>query len=384
MTSKYIWLFVSICFSITHAEIDKKFQNLPNTIIELKNYYDVIQSLEERDVLETSIANREKQLCIEYASTLTKTGKLLTVEEFRTWKQRETIVTFANIVAILAAIIVILALTALIGIFVLPILMALPVVIYEVISYSIAFVLMLMVNNSWVIFFGCLVFLSSISLTIKLHYRTSINNGLLASWTCFFVWSLVAIYQQCQEAGYLAIMALESALGFVLFSGPLFLAIGFQDEKVIPSGTFSSFILMIIGCILYLRKQTNFLTIPFTRPLIFLGTFVYFIGLIILSSRWYKPFRGREGTFILLQIITFLTGLATMFFGPMFEIPFIQSIGGTLFVFWLLQKYTEIAPWNEFWSGVCSLLGFGVFLYGFAYFLQTYPEYFIFHVYSSK
>ena len=128
----------------------------------------------------------------------------------------------------------------------------------------------------------------------------------------------------------------------------------------------------------------NFLTIPFTRPLIFLGTFVYFIGLIILSSRWYRSWQNRRFIFILLQIITFTSGLSMMFFGPMLEIPFIQSIGGTMFVLWLLQKYAEIAPWNDFWLGTCSLLGFGGILYGFAYFLQSHPEYFIFHVYSSK
>jgi len=382
---KRICLLITISVLIIHAaEFDKKFQHLPNTIVELKQYYDVIESLEQRTILETIAAEREKQICIEYASTLTKNGKLLTIEEFRTWKQRETIVTFANIIAVLAGIIVFIALTALISICVLPILVNLPTVIYEVILYLISFSLMFIMSNSWVIFFGCLVFLSAISLSIKLRCWARQDVGLIASWICFFVWSLVAIYQQNQEVGYLAVMALESALGFVMFSGPLMIAIGFQNEKIIPSGTFSSFILMIIGYILYLQKQMNFLTIPFTRPLIFLGTFVYFIGLIILSSRWYRSWQNRRFIFILLQIITFTSGLSMMFFGPMLEIPFIQSIGGTMFVLWLLQKYAEIAPWNDFWLGTCSLLGFGGILYGFAYFLQSHPEYFIFHVYSSK
>jgi len=73
-----------------------------------------------------------------------------------------------------------------------------------------------------------------------------------------------------------------------------------------------------------------------------------------------------------------------MFFGPMLEIPFIQAIGGTMFVIWLLEKYVEIAPWTGLFTVTGSLFGFGILLYGFAYFLQTYPEYFIFHSYSSK
>jgi hypothetical protein len=55
-----------------------------------------------------------------------------------------------------------------------------------------------------------------------------------------------------------------------------------------------------------------------------------------------------------------------------------------MFVFWLLEKYVEIAPWKNVFTVVVSLFGFGVLLYGFAYFLKTNPEYFIFHNYSLK
>jgi hypothetical protein len=195
---------------------------------------------------------------------------------------------------------------------------------------------------------------------------------------------MVAIYQQNREAGYLAVMALESSLGFVLFVGQLIIMIGFQNEKVIPSATIASFILLLIGCVLHIQKQANFLTIPFTQPLLFLGTFVYFIGMLIITSRFYTEWGGRKYLFWLLQLITFFSGLATMFFGPMLEIPFIQAVGGTMFVIWLLEKYVEFTPWKGVFTVTGSLLGFGVLLYGFAYFLKTNPEYLIFHSYSSK
>ena len=49
---KCICLLITISVLITHAaEFDKKFQHLPNTIVELKQYYDVIESLEQRTIL---------------------------------------------------------------------------------------------------------------------------------------------------------------------------------------------------------------------------------------------------------------------------------------------------------------------------------------------
>lgn len=192
------------------------------------------------------------------------------------------------------------------------------------------------------------------------------------------------MYQQHREAGYLAIMALETSLGFVLIAGELVIMIGFDDRKTIPSATIASFILILIGSFLHLQKYSNMRTVPFTRPLIFLGTFVYFIGLIILSSRWYANLDNGLLQFLLLQIITLASGLTAMLIGPLLQLPFIQAIGGTMFVIWLLEKYAEIAPHDSKMSVAASLLGFGLLLYGMAYFLKTHPEYFIFHVYASQ
>jgi hypothetical protein len=106
--------------------------------------------------------------------------------------------------------------------------------------------------------------------------------------------------------------------------------------------------------------------------------------MLILTSRLYTEWRTKIYIFWSLQCIAFCSGLAAMFFGPMLELPFIQAIGGTMFVVWLLEKYVEFAPWKSPFTVIGSLLGFGLLLYGFAYFLKTNPEYFIFHSYSSK
>ncbi|CAF3398349.1 unnamed protein product [Rotaria sp. Silwood1] len=352
----WIIILISILCILTIAVSDNNVNLLPKSIHELKQYYDVIKNLEKRGILNNEIAANEKQLYIEHASKLVGSKELLTEEEFITWKQRELIVSFSNIIAILAGITVIIALTVLIGIYILPILVHIPAIYWEIFFYIISISLMILNHNSWLIFFGCLTFLATLSFTIKLHFSRDRHAVLKACWICFFVWTIVAIYQQHREAGYLAVMALEASLGFIIFVGELIIVIGFHNEKVIPSATIASFILILIGSILHIQQRSNILTIPFTRPLLFLGTFVYFIGLLILSSSLYTKQNAGKLAALLLQIIAFCSGLATMFFGPMLEIPFIQAIGGTMFVIWLLEKYVEIAPWKNTIAVASSLL----------------------------
>lgn len=380
MMGKWTIVFVGILMVYVNGQSE----SLPKSIEELKKYYDVIDHLEKRGILTREVSDREKRLYLKEATKLAGRTELLTVEEFLTWKQRQIIVSFSNIIAILAGIIVIIAVTILMGMFLGPWLIHLPVIFWESIFYSICFYAMILTSNSWLIFLGCLAFVATISFTFRVHRIRQSNAGLLMSWICCSVWTIVAIYQQNQEAGYLAVMALESALGFVVFAGQLVIMIGFQKEKVIPSATMASFVLVLLGSLLHLQQRANFLTIPFTRPLLFLGTFVYFIGMIILTSGLYKGWREKRLIFWILQALAFFSGLAAMFFGPMLEIPFIQAIGGTMLVIWLLEKYVEIAPWTNVFTCAGSLFGFGALLYGFAYFLQKNPEYFIFHVYSGK
>ncbi|UJR32883.1 hypothetical protein I4U23_020344 [Adineta vaga] len=380
-----LWIVLTISIvsiSTNHVVSDKYFDNLPQSLFELKQYYDVMNNLQKRSIINSDIADQEKRLYIEYASKLVGRQELLTEEEFLTWKQRELIISFSNIIAILAGVIVTIAIVIFIGIFLVPLLVRIPLVIWEVLAYIISIGLMIYVSHSWLIFLGCLLFVAILSFSVKTRVSNDKHLGIILSWTCFIVWTIVAIYQQHREAGYLAVMALESALGFVIFVGQLVMIIGFQNEKAIPSGTIASFILILLGSILHLQQKINILTVPFARPSLFLGTFVYFIGMLILSSSLYLRRGRKKHIYWFLQFVMFLSGLAAMFLGPLLQLPFIQAIGGTMFVIWLLEKYVEIAPWNGTFKVIGSLFGFGSLLYGFAYFLQNNPEYFIFHTYS--
>ena len=383
----FILLFTGLkCISaVIGSKSNDRTDHLPQSIVELKKFYEVVEILEKRGVLTEDQAQREKKIYIEYGTKLVGKDTVLTTTEFLSSDRHESIISFSNVVAVLAGVTVFIAGSILISIFVLPRLTDIPVDVWEKLLYFLAFSFMFMNSHSWLVFLGCLVFLTALSLTFKLHRTRHRGNNHVQkmSWILFAAWSAAALYQQNREAGYLAIMALESALGFVVIQGELITAIGFEDEKLIPSATLSSLCLILIGSFLHMTSINAF-TIPFTRPLLFIGTFVYFIGLIILSSRLYHSKHQNRDLFWLLQVVSFLSGLSSMLFGPLFGIPFIQGVGGTMFVFWLLEKYAELMCWRDVSGIALNLFAFGILLYGVAYFLRAFPQYFIFSSISSK
>ena len=119
-----------------------------------------MNNLERRGILSADLAAKEKQLYIEYASKLSGRQTLLTVEEFLTWKQRGIIISFSNLIAVLAGAIVIVAITVLLGIFIIPYLVEVPTSLWEVLFYAISFFLMIFTNHSWLTFLGCLAFIA--------------------------------------------------------------------------------------------------------------------------------------------------------------------------------------------------------------------------------
>jgi hypothetical protein len=115
----------------------------------------------------------------------------------------------------------------------------------------------------------------------------------------------------------------------------------------------------------------------------FMGSLVYFLGILIMSSRHYC----RNGSFMssgdtnwlqysFMQLITVVSGLLALYLGTVFEIHPMASIGGTLFCLYILEKYSDI-PWDGvgyYWS----FAGLGALLYSFSVIASRYPSYFLF------
>jgi hypothetical protein len=362
-------IIISILYISTNAESDNNSHLLPQSIVEIKQYYDFIINLEKRGVINRETADKEKELYIQHESKLVGKKELF-IDVSATHNQRQSIVSSSNITQILAGIIVLISFIVFIDVYI-PESRKYPRIGFEILYYIISIYLMMLSSRSWLVLLGCFIFIVMLPTTISIHSINLTDFYLTISRIYFIVWTIVAIYQQNQLVGYLAIAALQLFLSTQKFMRQLIIIIGFQfNETLIPNATIGSFILILIGSILHIQQRPNFLIIPFTRPLLFLGTFVYFIGMFILTSRLYTEWHTKKNIFWLLQFIAFLSGLAAIFFGPMFELPFVQAIGGTMFVIWLLQKYVEITPWNTPATVIVSLLGLEFFLYGLSYFFK--------------
>ncbi|CAF1226365.1 unnamed protein product [Adineta steineri] len=344
---------------------------LPRSVIELKKYYEVVENFEQRGILTEEQARQEKQLYIERASTLIGKDRLLTTKEFLNYDKHVSAISFSNIIAVLAGLIICIAGLIYISCYVKPNLTEISIEMWEKLFYCFAFSLMFLNNHSWLGFLGCLASFATLKISFYLgRFGQQTDRKLSMSFILSVSWSIVAIYQQNREVGYLVIVPLEILCSRIIQKGELPALLGFTNHTLLPSITISSFLLMIMAILLHLIP-IKFLTSPFTQPLLFIGSFVYIIGLFILSSKFYYGTVLYQNVLSLLQIFTFLNGLGLIWFASMFDLPFLQNIIGAIFVFWLSTKYVERANWKTIWSTVISLLGLGIFLYGFAYFYKT-------------
>ena len=297
--------------------------------------------------------------------------RLLTVKEFLGYEKRASIISFSNIIAVFAGFVIFVAGLFFISVYILPNLTDIPVETWEKLLYFLDFSLIFLCNNSWLVFLGCLAFFASLTLSYRLGHLGEETEILeVMSFILFFGWSIVAIYHQNHEIGYLAITALGVFSNCPLIKRKLPESLGFTRSSPLPGITISSFIFVMIGSLLHLTP-VNLLTNPFVRPLLFIGALGYFVGIFILPFQLDDARNRNQDLYSLLQIITFLSGLASIFFPPMFDIPFLQGIGQTMFVVWLSTKYARYADWTTTWSSITSLFGLGILLYGFAYFYKA-------------
>ena len=156
--------------------------------------------------------------------------------------------------------------------------------------------------------------------------------------------------------------------------------LGFRNSSVIPRTTTAAGVILAVHVSLHCLGVAPAILEPFRTGMGFLGTFVYLLGLLILSSLHFArrgwPSERRWPRYVAMQALTLASGGAVMYFGSVYRVPSLLGIGGTFFYLFLLEKYYEL-PWRGVgWAW--ALLGTGGILYGFALFAQAHPEWFFF------
>jgi hypothetical protein len=211
---------------------------------------------------------------------------------------------------------------------------------------------------TWTVFTGCILFGGSVMASLWIHKIDGDDPKPLAA---FFmvVWGAVAVFYNMPEVGFLSAMALMTILGFSIIVKPMCYAFGFEEDKHIPTATMAGIFLLIVFCVVHIFVPEAISAVTVFKPGVFwVASFVAFIGLLIMSSKWYAE--GRD--YITLQLITVVVLGAALAAGLTFGINPLAGMAGTFLVFYLAAKPIEIPADSKIaWGINITISGFFIF-----------------------
>jgi hypothetical protein len=329
---------------------------------------------------------------VDYKTLVEKTGAdnvvPLKEEQAKGW------ITFTNIVLVLAAIMVLSALTMLFGHYFLYLILLIPIKAWSVGVWAICIGLVQMSksfgDNSLLLAIpGVFGMIGCCFLSHEAHFKGFVskeNSFRVFTLILAFAWGATAIYINSHFIGFMAVASMMSFLGFSFSVFPGFVSFGFTDEDVVPRVTFASGAIFGLHLLLMVTGSTAQSFEVFREGMSGLGSFVFYLGLLIMACKWYSyknqdlggvwRFRIDLRRYLLLQIPILVAGVFALWFGSVYKMPSLLAIGGTFFCLYIIEKYYEI-PWKGI-GYAWSALGLGVMLYYFSVFANIHPEYFIF------
>ncbi len=180
-----------------------------------------------------------------------------------------------------------------------------------------------------------------------------------------------ALYYHSNIMGFAAVIALMATVGFTVLVSPFVYAIGFKNEDAVPKGTAAAFILLIAACIIRITNTSIPNAEVFLPGMFWMGSFVGFIGLLIISTRWYLA--ETDNIYIVHQLIMAAACLLAVFVGSVYGFGELQKIGGTFLFLWLFEKFAEI-PAKQKEGFALLAISIGSALLGFWWFVNTHKE----------
>jgi hypothetical protein len=291
--------------------------------------------------------------------------------------------TFINVLWVFSVIMIVVSLVPLFGIYVLPRFSKLPKELVEIILWIMCFSYIIVgvrTKGTLGLFYalpGCIGIIPGFLFTLFVHYPQRERNPKKAvqvlSFFLTFVWGLTAISLESSILGFMTVVALETYFGFMFASKPFCYVIGFTDDESIPRAMGASFIM--ISFYVFRRSYLPWL-IYFEDGALFCGSFVHFLGWLIVTNKWYDR-DGDIQTYIFRNVISVFCGLVCMYLGSVYPVlGYLQKISGTFFLLWIVEKFSELPIHKEgyAWSGLIL----GALIYGLSMFVHQHPQYFIY------
>ncbi len=371
------------------------------TLTETRYSLTTVDDLQLRGIVSDNIAKSQKDYYLRQAQTaigspLTREQLTALLEDYSSRPLADTQVatqqlagffTFINIIWVASSILLVIAIGWLTNLYLVPILRSIPAGVYEILIYAAC--LIVIIGGKWfetgiaeyIALLGCLGLVGALLFTNYLHWsafqrfcsQSKVDIPTLNSLALFLVWTPVAIIYNSSLIAFIAVIALEVFLGFSVLVIPLCYFIGFRERQVIPSATTASFFMFAFYVVVKIaRLDIPYLNI-FSSGALFMGTFVYFVGLLILSCKWYR--HNDFWQYALLQLVTITSGVLALLIGSVWQIYSLEGIGGTFFFLYLLEKYLEL-PWQRH-NWAWATLGLAVMLYLSSFIIRQYPQYFL-------
>lgn len=208
-------------------------------------------------------------------------------------------------------------------------------------------------------------------MTCALHLKEETVNHPqfinIVSFICAIVWAGVALQYQSRLIGFLSVAAGYVTLNFMVRSTPFALMIGFSNEESIPIGMMAS--LVVVGWYVYIKLQGDANSVVahvFSSGVLFMGPLVFFIGCLIVSTKWYHK---DTGAYIACNILTLITLLACFFFGSLKGLGNLYNFACIIGSVYVMAKYIEI-PWTEN-TWLWGMLGAGALLYAASFYAHV-------------
>lgn len=203
-----------------------------------------------------------------------------------------------------------------------------------------------------------------------LHIKTSggnenkfmmLTNGLLA-----LALAPIAISHDSKLIGFIAVLAVYGAMGFMFCAFGFGFLIGFEGRVAAVRCLASSVLLVVLFTGLRIAGVESSYLRPFSTGAMCLGNVMFFLAMLILSNTW-----RVNKWYVAINAAMLGTLLLAMLIGNVYALPSMSNTATVFFVLWVMEKELEVR-WGGF--GIVVLFLNFVALYFIAHYLHTHPD----------
>jgi hypothetical protein len=193
-------------------------------------------------------------------------------------------------------------------------------------------------------------------------------------WFLAVAWLAGALHFKSEFLGFAAIAAVYYKLGFGGYAGRMCYTLGFDNKNALYRNVVASFTILnaIVALRLFKLKEIYSLLSPIQTPASIFGSLVSNIGLLILSSLYYRyhdatPYYAlRNGLMVFNLIYSYYVGM-------LLRIDGLTSTSRVFFVLYLWTKFSELSIENH-WSPWLLIFFSSITLWRGSLYLHTNPS----------